>query len=153
MLIVFPLLERYLRRKTCLSSGDHLSDAFFDELSRLFPALAARTTAREFWQIYRNGLLHEITLYRETRKGNPIPVGWVSHDRPMIAIDPDGSIWVNPVDFAQHVLEVIGSDFATFEESCATHNRLPTSKSFPIAAGKSASSAPGHYIRGTNTDP
>src|SRR3990172_4885289 len=62
LLIAFPLLERYLRQKTGLTSDQNLSNAFFDELTQLFPTLKSNATARNFWQIYRNGLLHEITL-------------------------------------------------------------------------------------------
>ena len=152
LLIAFPLLERYLRQRTGLTSDQPLSDAFFDELIRLFPSLKTSTTARNFWQIYRNGLLHEITLSRQARKGTPMPVGWVSHDKPLITIETDGSIWINPVEFAKQVIATIEADFATFEGTSASSARLPTVKPQSIATGTGAAPAP-RIILGTNTDP
>lgn len=152
LLIAFPLLERYLRQRTGLTSDQSLTDPFFDELVRLFPTLKTATMARNFWQIYRNGLLHEITLSRQARSGTPMPVGWVSHDKPLITIETDGSIWINPVEFAKHVIATIEADFATFENTSASSARLPTVKSQSIATGTGAAPAP-RIILGTNTDP
>ena len=152
LLIAFPLLERYLRQRTGHTSDQSLSDAFFDELLRLFPPLKTSATARNFWQIYRNGLLHEITLSRQARKGAPMPVGWVSHDKPLITIETGGGIWINPVEFAQQVIATIEADFATFEGALAFSARLPTVKPQAIATGTGA--APAHrIILGTNADP
>lgn len=152
LLIAFPLLERYLRQRTGLTSDQPLSDAFFDELVRLFPPLTTATTARNFWQIYRNGLLHEITLSRQARRGTPMPVGWVSYDKPLITIESDGSIWINPVDFSKHVMAKIEADFATFEGTSAFSARLPTVKPQSSATGTGAAPTP-RIILGTNTDP
>jgi hypothetical protein len=150
LLIAFPLLERYLRQKTGLTPDQNLSDAFFDELLKLFPILGSRVTATQFWKIYRNGLLHVITLSRQTRGGTQLPVGWLSHDKPLISIETDGSIWINPVDFARRVVEVIESDFATFEGT-ASATRLPTVK--PQTVAKAGVSNVQVTIFGTNTDP
>ena len=152
LLIAFPLLERYLRQKTGLTSDQNLSDAFFDELASLFPTLKTNATARNFWQIYRNGLLHEITLSRQARSGTAMPSGWVSHDKPLIAIESDDSMWVNPVEFARLVVATIDGDFTTFEGTSSASTRLPTVKLQPPAA--SGSTTPPHrIILGTNTDP
>ena len=152
LLIAFPLLERYLRKKTGLTSDQNLSNAFFDELTKLFPTLKTNATARNFWQIYRNGLLHEITLSRQARSGTAMPIGWVSHDKTLITIESDGSMWINPVEFAQRVVTTIHADFTTFEGSSPASTRLPTVK--PLPAGSSSSTTPTHrIILGTNTDP
>jgi hypothetical protein len=150
LLITFPLLERYLRQKTCLASDDTLSDGFYDELMQIFPVLTSRDHARNLWQIYRNGLVHEITFSHQTRKGAVMPTGSLSHDKPMITIESDGSIWINPRDFAQHVVSTIESDFSTFEGSSASTSRLPTVKA--VRTQPSAAD-PGRIILGTNTDP
>jgi hypothetical protein len=150
LLIAFPLLERYFRQKVGLTSDQNLSDAFFDELAQLFPTLKTGATARNFWQIYRNGLLHEITLSRQARSGTAMPVGWVSHDKPLITIESDGSMWINPVEFAQTVVATIDANFATFEAS--TSARLPTVKPQPAPASGTVAPAQ-RIILGTNTDP
>ena len=152
LLIAFPLLERYLRQKTGLTSDQNLSDSFFDELTQLFPTLKTNATARNFWQIYRNGLLHEITLSRQARSGATMPTGWISHDKPLITIESDGSMWINPVEFAQLVVTAIDADFATFEGTSPASARLPTVKPQPAVSGSSPT--PAHrIILGTNTDP
>jgi hypothetical protein len=152
LMIAFPLLERYLRQKTGLTSAQNLSDAFFDELTILFPALGTNATSKNFWQIYRNGLLHEITLSRQSRSGTAMPTGWVSHDKPLITFESDGSIWINPVEFAQRVIATIESDFTTFEAASPASTRLPTVKPQPTAT--STGVTPGQrIILGTNTDP
>lgn len=147
LLIAFPLLERYLRQKTGLTSEDNLSPAFFAELRQLFPALATESMARQFWQIYRNSLLHEITLSQRTRSGTSLPVGSLSHDKPMVTIEPNGRMWLNPVDFAQIVVATIELDFTTFEGIATSASRLPTVKAQPAAKDT------GKIILGTNTDP
>jgi hypothetical protein len=152
LLIAFPLLERYLRQKTGLTPGQNLSDAYFDELTKSFPALKIRATAKRFWQIYRNGLLHEITLSRQARSGTLMPVGWVSHDKPLITIESDGSMWINPVEFAQRVVAMIESDFTTFEGTAASSSSLPTVKPQPTATSTGVTPGP-RTILGTNTDP
>lgn len=152
LLIVFPLLERYLRLKTGLTSDQNLSDAFFDELARLFPELGTRSTARNFWHIYRNGLLHELTLSRQARSGALMPTGSLSHDKPMISIEPDGRMWLHPKEFAQRVVTTIESDFTTFQGVLTSSSRLPTVKAKPEAASL-GTAQPRKIILGTNTDP
>lgn len=152
LLITFPLLERCLRQRTGLTSDQSLSDAFLNELTKLFPALGTRATARNFWQVYRNGLLHEITLSRQSRSGTAMPIGWVSHDKPLITIESDGSIWINPVEFAQHVVATIEADFAIFEGTSTASTRLPTVKPQPMATSTGVTRGQ-DIILGTNTDP
>ena len=68
LMIALPLLERYLRGKSCTPEGAPLGQPFYDELRSSFPALTADKAAREFWQIYRNGLLHEVALSQADRR-------------------------------------------------------------------------------------
>jgi hypothetical protein len=127
LMTVFPLLERYLRQKVKLGNKAPLNDRFHDQLVNCFPELVCKDNAKNFWQVYRNGLLHEVTLSTEDRKGKGMPTGWLSNDKPSIEIELDGSFFLNPVDFAKRVLTLIEDDFSTFETT--THpspDPLPT---------------------------
>jgi hypothetical protein len=62
LMISMPLLERFLREKTGLNEATSLSNPFFEELIKVFPALTSVPVARGFWEIYRHGLLHQSTL-------------------------------------------------------------------------------------------
>ena len=68
LMVVFPLLERYLRHKNGLSHRDNLTDGCMDELSKMFPPLPDRKTARNFWNVYRNvvhiNLFFHISTFR-----------------------------------------------------------------------------------------
>ena len=148
MMIVFPLLERYLRQRVQLTAQASLNDIFFDELISLFPELNDRVTAKDFWQVYRNGLLHEVTMSLRDRSQKQMPVGSLSHDVPGLSRESDGSFIVHPIDFAKRIIQVIESDFATFEGT-ASVGRLPSVKAY--APGIESSTVP--FILGTNTNP
>ncbi|MEE8329333.1 MAG: hypothetical protein V3R54_05325, partial [Thermodesulfovibrionia bacterium] len=61
LMISFPLLERYLREKSGVHEGN-LNDSFHSELQTIFPVLTSQEIAKQFWHVYRNGLLHQVTL-------------------------------------------------------------------------------------------
>ena len=145
LMIAFPLLERYLRQKIQLPPQANLQDSFYDELTKLFPQLPDRTTAKNFWQVYRNGILHEVTLSKRNRSGSQMPVGWLSHDKPTVSIESDGSFWIHPVLFSQHVVQTIETDFSVFEGATTSQSPLPKVKTVIIPAGP--------IILGTNTEP
>lgn len=113
-MISFPLIERYLREKSGVHEGQ-LNDSFYSELQTIFPALADQETAKQFWHVYRNGLLHQVTLSLKDRKGIKMPTGWLHQDVDLLSIDTSGDFWVHPTKFAKKVIEVIENDFATFE--------------------------------------
>lgn len=116
LLISLPLLERYLRRKHNLAPEDNMTDAAMRGLWAMFPALGAVARARDFWNVYRNGFLHQATLSRSTKGGASLPSGWLTHDiAEPIRLEPDGSFTVNPVMFSKVVLGTISQDFASFE--------------------------------------
>jgi hypothetical protein len=112
VLVTFPLLERYVRQKTDLSE-DHLKPRFYKELVRLFPVLENETSATEFWNLYRNKLLHIVTSK-----------GWLSHDLPASIIIDNGKFKLHPVEFAKQVLKIIEDDFTTFEGTLAIREVL-----------------------------
>jgi hypothetical protein len=150
MMIAFPLLERYLRQRSGLTVHANLSDPFYDQLIALFPELRERAVAKQFWQVYRNGLLHEVTMSVQDRSRNAMPAGSLTHDVPGLSRGSDGSFFVHPVDFAKRVVQIIEQDFATFEATTSA-GTLPTitvdrpgieSSTRPIILGTSTSSQP-----------
>src|SRR3982750_858972 len=84
LLVAFPLLERYLRRKVSCPDGYPLTDAFFSQLGVTFTELKARET--QFRSCYRDGLLHHVTfpkakLQKKTRQWSDLPAAAISgHD-------------------------------------------------------------------------
>jgi hypothetical protein len=124
LMIAFPLLERYLRQRVGLpAEDDRLTTNFYDELRKLFPKLRDSDQARAFWQIYRNGLLHQGTFSQKR-----IIYGLASHDiSDTIYIDQNKGIFcVHPVLFARQVLEQIRNDFATYEGASSVAPPLST---------------------------
>jgi hypothetical protein len=114
LMISFPLLERLLRNRAGLLPGRNLVEPFYAELLVLFKELQTTDTAKEFWNIYRNGLLHQVSMSRQKINGDILPIGWLSHDKPGITVDDRGSFWIHPVDFAKKVIDEINADFDSF---------------------------------------
>ena len=127
LMIAFPLLERYLRQTTKLNPKDALNSQCMEELRKLFPALSDEKTAWNFWNVYRNGILHQAALSVENRKGSPMPTGWMSHDiGSSVTVEADGSFWVHPVLFSQQVIQVIERNFGVFKGKLTSAPSLPT---------------------------
>ena len=104
-MITFPILERYLRQKT---ASVPKSPRFSAGLVKVLPELKTTVAAELFWRSYRHGLLHNVTLSRESHG--------LTHDRGIVTVEADGKVWLNPVLFAERVISTIDSDFATFEK-------------------------------------
>ena len=85
---------------------------FYKELLNLFPTLNNRTNAKSFWEIYRHGILHQATLLQ---KKNLIKKMWLSSHRKDAIFYENNVFYVNPVEFAKHVIDVIDKDFSHFE--------------------------------------
>lgn len=103
-IVTFPLLERYLRQ---LTRAEPKERRFTEGLLRLFPELETVEAAERFWTTYRHGLLHNVTMSRETHG--------LTHDSAAVQIDPNGKVWLNPASFSERVLFTIENDFGTFE--------------------------------------
>jgi hypothetical protein len=73
LMISLPLLERYLRRKHKLGPEERMTDAAMVGLCTMFPALRAADQARAFWDVYRNGFLHQATVKRSKKGGASLP--------------------------------------------------------------------------------
>lgn len=116
LMISLPLLERYLRRKHKLAPAENMTDAAMGGLCAMFPALGSVTQARAFWNVYRNGFLHQATVSRNTKGGASLPDGWLTHDiAEPIRVEHDESFTVNPVQFSKVIVDTISGDFAAFE--------------------------------------
>ncbi len=125
LMVAFPLLERYLRHKSGLTHKDNLNDGFMDELCKMFPdSLDNCTVAKEFWSIYRNGILHQVTLSRVNPKGTVMRDGGLSHDIDSAISVESGNFLVHPVHFSKEVLHKIENDFATFERGSTDSTNL-----------------------------
>jgi hypothetical protein len=117
-MVAFPLLERYLRRE---SGSVPKQKLFQDAVLKFLPELKTARQAKEFWESYRHGLLHNVML-------NGVE-DWLSHETAIIEKRPKGFL-MNPVLFAERVLERIRGDFETF----AKDPGLPEVKSVPRSA-------------------
>lgn len=123
-MISFPLLERYLREKSSVHEGN-LTDLFYSELQIIFPSLNSQDIAKQFWHVYRNGLLHQVTLSQKNSKGMKMPTGWLHKQVDLLTIDKSGDFWVHPVKFSKKVIEVIENDFSIFEGQHSPNHPLP----------------------------
>jgi hypothetical protein len=74
---------------------------------KVFPELVSVEVAEKFWTTYRHGLLHNVTMSRESHG--------LTHESAAVQIEPNNKVWLNPVLFAARVLETIERDFETFE--------------------------------------
>lgn len=115
LMVSTPLLERYLRQKNGRSPAQELDDGCMTTLYQIFPALVDVATARKFWNVYRNGFLHQATLNLETRGGYALPSAALTHDIPdAIRVHSDGSFTLNPRRFSEQIVSTIKGNFATF---------------------------------------
>jgi hypothetical protein len=126
LMISLALLERYLRQKTLRTPADNVDEACMRELCAIFPVLGTVDVARHFWDIYRNGFLHQVTLSRQKPSGKALPDGSLTHDiAEAIKLEPDGSLCVHPVLFSKQVVDTIERDFAAFAGPGAGAPALP----------------------------
>ncbi len=124
LMISFPLLERYLREKSGVHEGN-LNDSFHSELQTIFPVLTSQEIAKQFWHVYRNGLLHQVTLSQKNSKGIKMPAGWLHKDVDLLTVDDSGDFWIHPVKFSKKIIDVIEKDFDTFEGQHSPSHPLP----------------------------
>ncbi len=155
-LIAFPLLERYTRQKARLPWKEGVSDRFFDTVLGLVPDFARRENVASFWKAYRHGLLHQVTLQLETHAGDALPPCGLTHDIDRIfLISKDGTYYLQPVLFAQRVVELIRGDFSTFGGGSKLAPPLPRVRDVEIDVEMkiaTVSTSP-MIIRGTGTGP
>lgn len=111
MLVVLPILERYLREKSGVGEG-RLGKEFYSELIEVFPVLTSNAIAKSFWHIYRNGLLHQLTFSRQNSKKKEMPSACITFDQDSaLRILDSNRFSVNPISFSQRVNEEILRNF------------------------------------------
>jgi len=113
LLISIPILERYLREKSKSYQQTPLPKAFYDALHDKFPEIP-RNKAEDFYGIFRNGLVHQVTIRAVKGKGSA--QGQIQNAGSCIAYNASKNHFsVHPEAFARRVLNIINSDFSTFE--------------------------------------
>jgi hypothetical protein len=129
--VAFPLLERYLRRKSGCPDGQNLTPGFFKNLGVMFPDIAGRE--QQFWDCYRNGLLHHATfpqakLDRVSGIWIPLPGAGISgyDSRPVYYLAATTQFFLNPISFFDLVTKSILDDFATYEGGATVYYGLPS---------------------------
>jgi hypothetical protein len=138
VITAFPPLERYLRQKTGIGPSNIRDPNFYDALLGVFPELKSPVGAKQFWDIHRHGLLHQCTFNTLDSKGQRLADGIVSHDHPIDFDAANDRCWLNPIAFAERVIDTITRDFATFE---GTALPLPVVKDYPATVGYASYSA------------
>ncbi len=115
LMITFPLLERYLRQKNDLGYTAILNTDFYQGLIDIFPEVKTIDVAKDFWGIFGNGLLHQVTISSETSHRRSLPKGTLTNTiTSRIHIESDGSFVLNPALFADCVTDIIKGDFDTW---------------------------------------
>ena len=126
LMVSMPLLERYLRQKNGRTPEQPLDDACMGTLRGIFPVLPDIASAWRFWQVYRNGFLHQVTLSLRTRAGTALPSSELTHDiAEPIQVRRDGSFVLHPVLFSKLATATIEADFATFVGAGTPAPKLP----------------------------
>lgn len=122
MMISLPLLERYLRQKTSNFEETSLSSAFRNELVVCFPNLGSEALAKDFWSVFRHGMLHQGTF---RRLGDSTGTsGKLANCATAVELDAEGNFVVNPTKFAAVVVSLIENDFLTFEAHGSPYHRF-----------------------------
>lgn len=104
LMATFPILERYLAEK---AGSEANTPPFNAAILNVLPELKNLLNAKVFWNTYRNELLHHAAYTRRSH--------WLSHDKPIVEMEDQGRVWLNPKLFAERIIAVIRSDFDVFE--------------------------------------
>lgn len=123
LMICLPLLERYLRQKSG-SFEKGLNDRFYQLFQQIF-GLRTENETREFWQTFRNGLLHQATFSKANKRGEIMPKGSLTSSEEVVVFDQKKRIFmVSPQRFAERVIQTIEADFITFEQTSSPNHPL-----------------------------
>lgn len=135
-MIAFPVLERWIRGKVGIGSSQlkgEPGEKFYTELAVQFEALrdpagaCSQNVARAFWKAFRHGIFHQATFSREPLKKPLPPAFCLFGPRSGQPIDTKISpltFIVDPGAFAERVISIIESDFASYEAGDPKHHRL-----------------------------
>jgi hypothetical protein len=140
VMISLALLERYLREKSRLPEGERINASFRAELVKLFPSIGSDDAAQKFWAVCRHGLMHQVT-FKTTFGGKNITMG-LHESAPVIQHSYEGSgdvFMISPTKFSNRIIEVIESDFATFQAPSSPNHPLSQVSSITGHSGYSGS--------------
>ena len=127
VILCFPLLERYLRETSGAGEASSLPDKFMDDLLVIFPEIGNRVDAREFWQVYRHGLLHHGAFSAANSKHVIKPYAAISGETPRVYFDAGAQCYfVNPELFSTAVLDFIRADLETFQAKKSGNHEQPS---------------------------
>lgn len=117
LMLTLPLAERYFRSKTGVGDGN-LNASFHIAFANSFGL--TQSQSEEFWQVYRNGLLHQATFSRQNRKGTIMPAGWIMGNDGTFAgiINYDSArkeFVLDPKEFSHEIIKIIRGDFSAFD--------------------------------------
>ncbi len=122
MMITLPLLERLLRGRSHLKDAP-LTEPFYAELFKVFPALKDVKGAKALWQCFRHGILHQ-AAFSLKRMGESADfsgiIGFEQLSGSAVALqrtgDPEHIVcMVDPIAFARAVIAEVESDLETFQ--------------------------------------
>src|SRR6266850_1397405 len=130
LMIALPLLERYLREKSKTRESRNLKPCFYVEFREVFPVPTVEV-ARQFWQVYRHGLLHQAAPKQSDQK----KVVWMSSNHQALEYDSSGHFYVNAVEFARKVIQTIEAHFETFEGPGSASHKLYVVHNVPGPVG------------------
>jgi hypothetical protein len=126
LMISLPLLERYLRQKNGLRPEQPIDGRCMATLRSVFRVFPDDATAWNFWRVYRNGFLHQVTLSLKSGGGSPLPAGSLTHDVTVpVTVEADGSFVLQPELFSRQVVQTIEADFNTFADVGTSAPSLP----------------------------
>ena len=110
LLISFPILERYLRQVSGVGES-RLNDQFYVTLKDMFGSLINRNIAKQFWHIYRNGLLHQVTFSQRNQRDEELTPACITFDQEQPIQYKNKIFSVNPISFSERVIQCVSSDY------------------------------------------
>ncbi|NOQ22351.1 MAG: hypothetical protein GQ565_06845 [Candidatus Aegiribacteria sp.] len=124
LLISFPILERYIRQVSGIGEN-RLSDRFFEVLLEMFDELECLENAKEFWQIYRNGLLHQVSFAMKNHKQIEMSPACITFDQSESLLLSEGTYSVNPISFSREIIKSVKDDFESMQASASPNHPAP----------------------------
>jgi len=124
LLVSFPILERYVRQVSGIGEK-RLSDRFFQVLLEMFDELESIENAKEFWQIYRNGLLHQVSFSMRNHNQEEMCPACITFDHQESLIISENTFSVNPISFSREIIDFVESDFDSMQASSSPNHPAP----------------------------
>jgi len=125
LLISFPILERYLREVSGCAEKN-LSDSFHYCFIERFQEIESVDQSRQFWKVYRHGLVHQLTFSLQLFKGEKIPPACITFDQDeAIQVLDEGELSINPIAFSKKIITEIIRNFEKMEGMHSPNHPTP----------------------------